>query len=156
MNDTGADGPGRLEMPGGPAIACRREDAATGKRDSPEVVRLGGFGPVMDATKARSLATPARRTGFGFVRFGYSGHGLSEGEFRDGAISRRLALPLAGRRIGSASRASPGLAGLVLIAPAVDMTERLIWQNAPPDRGPKASASGLPATAAAPVPLRGT
>ncbi len=159
MNNVEAGGPGMLEMPDGPAIAYHRETPASDRWDRPGVVWLGGFKSTMDGTKAQSLAAWARRTGHGFIRFDYSGHGLSEGKFGDGTISRWLAeseavfnaltsgpqvlvgssmggwiaLLLARRHIASQSAAGTRLAGLVLIAPAVDMTERLIWKNASPE-----------------------
>ncbi len=159
MNNAGTSERGRLEMPGGPAIAYLRELPANDVRERPGIVWLGGFKSTMDGTKARSLADWAIRTGHGFVRFDYSGHGLSEGDFGDGTIGRWLgeaeavfdrltsgpqilvgssmggwiALLLARRHLGAATPAASRLAGLVLIAPAVDMTERLIWKNASPE-----------------------
>ena len=93
--------------------------------------------------------------GLGLLRFDYSGHGRSEGRLQDGTISQWLAETLAivraetegpqivvGSSMGGylallAARAlqeageSDRLAGLVLIAPAVDFTEALIWANVP-------------------------
>src|SRR5918997_3447082 len=115
----------------------------------PTVVWLGGFRSDMRATKAEALDAWAARTGRAFLRFDYSGHGESGGRFEDGTISAWLEDALAvlarfgsGRPIlvGSsmggwlallAARALAGgpsaPAGLVLIAPAVDFTERLMW-----------------------------
>ena len=104
----------------------------------------------MDSTKATALDGEAERIGLGLLRFDYSGHGRSEGRLEDGTISRWLEETLAVIRaesegpqilVGSsmggylallATRAlnesEPGrVAGLILIAPAVDMTEALIW-----------------------------
>jgi pimeloyl-ACP methyl ester carboxylesterase len=90
------------------------------------------------------------------VRFDYSGHGESGGDFRDGTIGRWLEESLAvfeayaegpqvvvGSSMGGwiallllqALRKRAGtkgsVAGLVLIAPAVDFTEVLMWQRFP-------------------------
>ena len=115
----------------------------------PGVVWLGGFRSDMLATKATALDDWAGKEGRAFLRFDYSGHGDSDGRFEDGTISRWLedslaviaaqtegpqilvgssmggwlAL-LAARRL-AAIGTSP--AALVLLAPAVDFTERLMW-----------------------------
>jgi alpha-beta hydrolase superfamily lysophospholipase len=113
------------------------------------VVWLGGFRSDMRATKAETLDTWARAKGRAFLRFDYSGHGESSGRFEDGTISRWLEDTLAivdaasegpqilvGSSMGGwlallaaremAARGRPP-AGLVLIAPAVDFTETLMW-----------------------------
>ncbi|MEQ1489755.1 MAG: alpha/beta hydrolase, partial [Terricaulis sp.] len=56
----------------------------------PTFVWLGGFKSDMAGTKAQTLAEWARKSGQGFVRFDYSGHGVSGGQFEDGSISRWL------------------------------------------------------------------
>jgi pimeloyl-ACP methyl ester carboxylesterase len=109
----------------------------------------------MGSTKATALDAEAERLGLGLLRFDYSGHGCSEGRLEDGTISRWLEETLAlvrtqtegpqillGSSMGGylallAARAltqageAERLAGLVLIAPAVDFTEKLIWERAP-------------------------
>jgi pimeloyl-ACP methyl ester carboxylesterase len=123
----------------------------------PGIVWLGGFKSDMKGTKAQALAEWAQLTGRGFVRFDYSGHGESGGNFSEGTIGRWLEESLAvfdaycrGAQIlvGSSMggwialllarelrrRASIGpatLAGMVLIAPAVDFTEELMWKKFP-------------------------
>ena len=113
---------------------------------APTFVWLGGFKSDMAGTKAEALARWAEARGQGFVRFDYFGHGRSEGRFEDGTISRWLAdtlavidertagpLVLVGSSMGGwlallAARARPArVAGLLLIAPAADFTERLMW-----------------------------
>jgi pimeloyl-ACP methyl ester carboxylesterase len=119
---------------------------------------LGGFKSDMRGTKAEALAQYAARTGRACVRFDYSGHGESGGRFEDGTISRwleealavferhaqgsqivigssmggwialLLARALAVRPMGKAS-----LTGLVLIAPAPDFTEELMWAAFSPE-----------------------
>ena len=54
----------------------------------PGLVFLCGFGSDMEGSKALYLEALARERGQGFIRFDYSGHGLSDGDFRDGTISR--------------------------------------------------------------------
>ncbi len=109
----------------------------------------------MLSTKAAALDQEAVRLGLGLLRFDYSGHGRSEGRLEDGRISLWLEETLAivraetegpqiilGSSMGGylallAARAlsEPGesgrLAGLILIAPAVDFTEALIFERAP-------------------------
>jgi pimeloyl-ACP methyl ester carboxylesterase len=123
----------------------------------PTVFWLGGFRSDMRATKAEALDTWAERTGRAYVRFDYSGHGESGGAFEAGTISRWLedALAvigtfatgpfilvgssmggwlalLAARQLLSRSPPRPP-SGLVLIAPATDFTERLMWEEFPPE-----------------------
>jgi pimeloyl-ACP methyl ester carboxylesterase len=123
----------------------------------PPVVWLGGFKSDMRATKATALDEWAERSGRAFVRFDYSGHGESGGAFEEGTISRWLEDALAiiqhyvherpifvGSSMGGwisllaarhliTTRPDLAPAGLVLIAPAVDMTERLMWARFPED-----------------------
>ena len=114
---------------------------------------LGGFASDMRGTKAEALDAWAARTGRAFTRFDYSGHGASGSTFAEGTISRWLTEARAvfdrteGRQVivGSsmggwlalllteAHRAAVGaeasrIAGLVLIAPAVDMTRVLMLE----------------------------
>lgn len=123
---------------------------------SPGVFWLSGFKSDMVSTKATALADWARANGHGATRFDYSGHGQSGGAFEDGTIGRWLEEALAVFRttigpqivVGSsmggylallllkhAMDVEPALAdriaGLVLIAPAWDMTEELMWKEMP-------------------------
>jgi len=117
----------------------------------PGLVWLGGFASDMSGTKAVYLETFARQRGQAFLRFDYSGHGASHGRFDQACIGDWLAQSIAlmetsttGQQIliGSSMGgwiallmaryfATKGtqnrLAGLVLLAPAVDFTETLIW-----------------------------
>jgi pimeloyl-ACP methyl ester carboxylesterase len=130
-------------------IVFRRRQGA-----GPGLIWLPGFKSDMASTKARGLDEYCEAKGRALLRFDYSGHGLSSGRFEDGTISRwleeaisifhaatagpqivigssmggYLALLLA--RSLSASKSIASLAGLVLIAPAVDFTEILIWGKA--------------------------
>ena len=123
----------------------------------PPVVWLGGFKSDMRATKATALDDWAAANGRAFVRFDYSGHGESGGAFEDGTISRWLEdgmtvierfvkeppifvgssmggwISLLAARHLMDKRPQIAPAGIVLIAPAVDMTERLMWDRFPED-----------------------
>jgi pimeloyl-ACP methyl ester carboxylesterase len=122
---------------------------------SPGLFWLSGFNSDMQGTKALAVDAWAAERGRACVRFDYSGHGRSGGAFIDGTIGRwleesvavfdrfcegpqvvigssmggwialLLARAIARRKI--AGRAS--LAGLVLIAPAPDFTEELMWKG---------------------------
>jgi pimeloyl-ACP methyl ester carboxylesterase len=117
----------------------------------PTFVWLGGFKSDMAGTKAQTLANWANEAGQAFVRFDYSGHGQSGGAFEDGTISRWLGdtlavldqltdgpLALVGSSMGGwlallAAQARPErVKGLLLIAPAADFTERLMWRGFTP------------------------
>ena len=64
-----------------PSIAYHRSE---GK--SPTVVFLGGFRSDMTGQKALALEAFSRRRGLSFLRFDYTGHGQSQGDFLDGTI----------------------------------------------------------------------
>jgi len=135
------------------AIAVRQHSGA-----GPGLFWLSGYKSDMKGTKAAALARWAEDAGRAIVRFDYSGHGESGGVFSNGTIGRWLADALAvfeaccrgpqiligssmggwlallmvralrqRQQIGPAS-----VAGLVLIAPAVDFTEELMWKRFPP------------------------
>ena len=70
-----------LESPAGRRIAFRRTPGR-----GPEIVFLPGFESDMEGTKALHLEAWAQERGQGFVRFDYSGHGASSGDFLDGCI----------------------------------------------------------------------
>lgn len=127
----------------GDSLAFERQDGA-----APTFVWLGGFRSDMTGTKAQALADWARARGQGFVRFDYSGHGQSGGKFEDGGISRWLAdalavieaqttgpLVLVGSSMGGwiallAARARPErVKALLLIAPAADFVQKLMWPS---------------------------
>jgi alpha-beta hydrolase superfamily lysophospholipase len=103
----------------------------------------------MLGTKATAIDTYAAESGLGATRFDYSGHGESGGDFETATISRWLAESLEifetettgpqiviGSSMGAwiallmnrelRRRGDSRVIGMVLIAPAVDMTETLI------------------------------
>lgn len=132
-----------LSRPDGRRLAYRR---VAGK--GPGVVFLGGFRSDMTGTKAAFLDAWARARGQAYLRFDYTGHGASSGEFRDGAIGdwardaqdMVAALTegpqvLVGSSMGGwialllAQRMPGRIAGLVGIAAAPDFTEDEMWAN---------------------------
>ena len=134
-------------------IAFRRR--APVRSGAPGLVWLCGYRSDMGSTKASAVDAEAERLGLGLLRFDYSGHGRSEGRFEEGTISRWLEETLAivraetegsqivlGSSVGGylallaardfvQSGEAGRLAGLILIAPAVDFTEALIWERLP-------------------------
>lgn len=139
---TGLDA-GLLAREGGAHIAYLKRAGRT-----PGIVWLGGFKSEMTATKATALDAWAAREGRAFVRFDYFGHGASSGNFREGTVTRWrddvLAVldaltdgpqVLVGSSMGAwlallASLARPKrVAALLLIAPAADFTEKLLWAS---------------------------
>ena len=73
--------PAILPRADAPSIAYHRWE---GK--SPTVVFLGGFRSDMTGQKALALEAFSRRRGLSFLRFDYTGHGQSQGDFLDGTI----------------------------------------------------------------------
>lgn len=142
-----------------------RSHGGGGPGQGPGVVWLGGFKSDMQGSKALALDAWAKENGRAVVRFDYSGHGESGGDFADGTIGRWLEESVAvferfcdGPQIliGSSmggwmalllareikkqqenleqnQQAKASLAGLVLIAPAPDFTEELMWKNFSPE-----------------------
>jgi pimeloyl-ACP methyl ester carboxylesterase len=147
-------------------IAYLRQSAM--RSSGPGILWLSGFKSAMTSTKADALAGWARRHGVGCLRFDYSGHGQSPGAFEDGTISRwleearaafcrlsrgpqivvgssmggYLALLLLRDLLARAPRQAQRLRGLVLIAPAWDMTE-LLWRGMPRDARAELTSKGV-------------
>ena len=69
-------------------IAIRLRQAT--RPDSPALVWFSGYGSDMLGTKAEALDAYAEKNGLAMIRFDYSGHGESEGDFKDGTISHWL------------------------------------------------------------------
>jgi len=142
-----------IESPPPPRTIAVRAREGKSPTPGPGLFWLGGFKSDMKGTKAAALDTWAAEQGRACVRFDYSGHGESDGDFTDGTIGRWLqesvevyaqfakgpqvvigssmggwlALLLA-RELRSRKGLSP-IAGMVLIAPAVDFTEELMWKQ---------------------------
>lgn len=152
--------------------AARRELAVLARAgDAPGVLWLGGFKSDMTGSKAAALDAWAAAAGRAATRFDYAGHGASSGRFEDGTISLWLddaravferattgdqilvgssmggwiALLLcraelaAARAEGRPSR----VRGLVLIAPAPDFTEALMWARFPEEARRAITEKGL-------------
>jgi pimeloyl-ACP methyl ester carboxylesterase len=136
----------RIEIGAG---AARREIAMLVRPGGPPgLFWLGGYRSDMVGSKAGALDALGAERGLQVTRFDYSGHGASGGEFRDGTISRWLEEALAvfattsGPQVVIGSSMGGWLAlllnralrehsdervkAIVLIAPAVDMTEDLM------------------------------
>lgn len=110
----------------------------------PTLVWCGGLKSDMEGSKATHLHRWAETRGQGFIRFDYFGHGLSSGDFIDGTMSRWASdievvmnelsqdpIILIGSSMGgwaallAAIENKSRIAGLVLINPAPDFTEKL-------------------------------
>jgi pimeloyl-ACP methyl ester carboxylesterase len=134
---------GRLPRGAGVSIAYRRR-----RGKGPAVVFLGGFMSDMTGVKAEALSSWCGSHGRAFLRFDYRGHGESDGQFEEGTVGLWLEdalaaldgltegkLVLVGSSMGGwiallAARArAERVAGLVLIAPAPDFTEDLVWKR---------------------------
>lgn len=125
---------------------------------TPGLLWLGGFRSDMTGNKALALDAHGAAKGLAVTRFDYSGHGASGGRFEDGTISRWLeeslavfdttiggqiligssmggwiSLLLASAHVAKVGRAASRIRGLVLIAPATDFTEELMWAGFPPE-----------------------
>lgn len=142
----------------GPRFLSRASDGATiaynrtdgrGAAATPGVVFLPGFRSDMEGGKALALERQCRERGRAFLRFDYTGHGQSSGDFEDGTIGQWaedavLAISvltegpqvLVGSSMGGwimmlVARSLPDrVAGLVGIAPAPDFTEDILMANA--------------------------
>lgn len=117
---------------------------------APGLFWLGGFKSDMTGSKALALDAFGRSHGLAVTRMDYSGHGQSSGDFNHGTITRWLEEALAvfetttGPQIVIGSSMGGWIAqllirelrrldsnrviGLVLIAPATDMTELMLAQ----------------------------
>jgi pimeloyl-ACP methyl ester carboxylesterase len=142
----------------GTGPAARRIAVRVRQGAGPGLFWLGGFKSDMRGTKAEALDQWARDHGRAMTRFDYSGHGESGGNFTDGTIGRWLEESLAvfdaccrgaqivigssmggwlalllARELARRALADPTIASLVLVAPAVDFTEELMWKRFPPE-----------------------
>lgn len=137
-----------LKRDGKPALAYRKTPAAAGHA-LPSVLFLPGFRSDMEGTKALYLEEQCKARGQGYIRFDYSGHGLSGGNFTDLVLSDwaedTLAIfdtqtdgepvVLVGSSMGGwlallvALQRKERLAGLVGIAAAPDFTHDIYYNK---------------------------
>lgn len=148
---TDRDEPRKLARADGESLACLVESPER-KAGTTGLTWLGGFKSDMTGTKASALAAWARGAGRHFLRLDYFAHGASSGDFRQATIGRWLDDALAaidalaegpqilvGSSMGGwiallAARARPErVKALVLIAPAPDFTEELMWKGFAPE-----------------------
>ena len=135
-------GPEFLEHDG-TSLAYHRVDG-----HGPMLIWCGGLKSDMDGSKAVYLAERCKAVGQAYIRFDYFGHGQSGGDFIDGTISRWASdvvamidrfgtggAVLIGSSMGGWASILAALdrpeqvAGLVLINPAPDFTEKLIYAD---------------------------
>jgi pimeloyl-ACP methyl ester carboxylesterase len=149
----------------------------------PALLWLSGFLSDMVSTKAAAVAEWAAARNLAMLRFDYSAHGTSGGDLLHATIGDWLeesiaiwdlagegprivigssmggwiALLLA-RHLARAGRSSE-LAGMVLIAPAFDMTEALMWRELPAAAKEEMARTGVtyvPSAFAEPYPITRT
>ena len=168
MTDSTASDPPPAYLDIGQGGAARRIAVRARPGGTPGLFWLGGFKSDMQGTKALALDGWAAERHRACVRFDYSGHGESGGAFVDGTIGRWLeesvavferfcagpqvvigssmggwmALLLA-RELARRPATGASLAGLVLIAPAPDFTELLMWNDFSPDVQQEIIAKGV-------------
>src|SRR4051812_29540790 len=168
MSNSAASGQPPAFIVVGKGSAARSIAVRARAGDGPGLFWLGGFNSDMQGTKALALDAWAAEHNRGCVRFDYSGHGESGGAFVDGTIGRWLeesvavfeqycagpqvvigssmggwiALLLA-RELAKRGRNRAPLAGLVLIAPAPDFTEVLMWNGFSPDVRKEIQSNGV-------------
>lgn len=160
-----------MTSPQGRRLAYRFSAPRTGLT----FVWLSGFKSDMSGSKVTILEAWAKAQGHGFLAFDYSGHGLSGGAFEDGTISawREDALAaiqqltsgrlvLIGSSMGgwmallSALALQDRVAAMVLIAPAPDFTQKLMWPEFSPQQQAEIMDQGVtlrPSDYGAPYPI---
>ncbi len=161
---------GRLDRGNGIELAWVRLDGV-----GPTVVFLPGFRSDMTGDKATALSAFCAERGVGMLRFDYSGHGASSGDFLDGTIGAWAAdalaaidaltsgpLILVGSSMGgwiallTAIARSNRVAALVGIAAAPDFTQRLMWDSMAPSERAVLERDGVlyvPSQYGAPTPI---
>jgi pimeloyl-ACP methyl ester carboxylesterase len=137
---------GRLDRGDGTHLAWSHHPGA-----GPTIVFLPGFRSDMTGDKATALAAFCAGIGQAMLRFDYSGHGASDGDFLDGTIGTWASdaltiidtmttgpLLLVGSSMGgwiallTAIARPDRIAGLIGIAAAPDFTQRLMWEAMTP------------------------
>ncbi|WP_416878760.1 alpha/beta fold hydrolase [Litorimonas sp.] len=135
--------PDFLNLSDGTKLAYRKV-----KGKSPTIIWCGGLKSDMEGSKAIYLEDWAKQTGHAYIRFDYFGHGLSDGEFTNGTISRWASdtvsildeltegeCILVGSSMGgwagllAAMELKDRVKAMVLINPAPDFTEKLTYAS---------------------------
>jgi pimeloyl-ACP methyl ester carboxylesterase len=129
-----------LSRPDGETLAFKRVEGG-----GPTVIWVGGFRSDMEGTKALALDAAARERGWSYVRYDHFAHGVSSGDWKQATIGRwrEDAVALIDSLQGSvipvgssmggwvallATLARPErIKGVVLVNPAQDFTEKLMW-----------------------------
>ena len=133
-----------------------------GEAGGASFVWLSGFKSDMSGSKVTLLEGWAKENGHSFLAFDYSGHGQSDGDFKHGTIGQWREDTLAaidaltegpqilvGSSMGGwmtllAALARPErIAGMVLIAPAPDFTEKLMWPTLLPEEQKEILENGI-------------
>ena len=135
-------------------INCNKDYLAYNKysannNNKPGLIFLGGFKSDMNGTKALAFEKYAKKNNLDYIRFDYTGHGESSGEFIDGTIGAWLKNTLTiidkvadnksqiliGSSMGgwimllAALKRPERIAALLGLASAPDFTEELIWNK---------------------------
>jgi alpha-beta hydrolase superfamily lysophospholipase len=144
-------------LPVGTGTDARNIAFITHSNGEPGLVWLPGFMSDMGSTKATAVVQWAKARGLSSTLFDYSGHGRSSGRMEDGTIGRWLEeattvfktvtrgpqivigssmggyIALLLTRMLQRERSEDGerIMALLLIAPAWDMTEELMWKRFP-------------------------
>ncbi|MEO0392384.1 MAG: alpha/beta hydrolase [Pseudomonadota bacterium] len=129
-------------------LAYHRHQAGAARGTKPGVVFMGGFRSDMTGSKATHFEQLCREMGTDYLRFDYTGHGDSSGEFADGSIGEwsqdaidaldhlttgpqiLIGSSMGGWIMLNVAVARPDrLHALVGIAAAPDFTEELMWAS---------------------------
>jgi pimeloyl-ACP methyl ester carboxylesterase len=135
--------PDFLNLSDGTKLAYRKVKGKT-----PTIIWCGGLKSDMEGSKAIYLENWAKQSGHSYIRFDYFGHGLSDGEFTNGTISRWASdtvyifdeltegeCILVGSSMGgwagllAALDRKDRVAAMVFVNPAPDFTEKLTYAN---------------------------
>lgn len=166
MSQQNDSGPGNDSRPAADAIEIIGADGVrlAGRHQpgaGPAILFLHGLMSTMNGEKAQHLAADAKAHGREFLRYDASGHGGSGGRFIDGTIGgwlgdallvldrvRASKVVLVGSSIGGwlalllAIARPETVSGLLLVAPAPDMTRRVLAQL-PPDARHRLAEDGV-------------
>ena len=145
------------------------------KGTGPTVVFLGGFKSNMEGSKAIFLEKWAKKRNRSFLRFDYSGHGQSSGDFLNLGIgdwcndakqiiglTENNGIILVGSSMGGwialllSRELGSRLKGLITIAAAPDFTEESMWKNFTEDQKKEVLNKGvlyLPSDYSEPYPI---